>query len=102
MITPDDAVALQLALDADEIEWKMRRELLSRCARRLHLAALDADTAAVQRVWAGLAALAEELADDPDAAEIVDAAAEYVIAAQVNERGTGRLAELGVTLHSEM
>ena len=102
MIPPDDAVALQLALDADEIEWKMRRELLSRCARRLHLAAVDADVAAVRRVWAALSALTEELADDPDAAEIVDAAAEFVISAQVNERGTARLAELGMTLHSEM
>jgi hypothetical protein len=104
VIPPDDAVALQLALDADEIEWKMRRELLSRCARRVHLAAVDADAdaAAVRRVWVALSALTEELADDPDAAEIVDACAEYVVAAQVNERGTGRLAELGVTLHSEM
>ena len=81
---------------------EVRRELLSRSARRLVRAAVDADTAAVQRVWAALAALAEELADDPAAAEIVDAAAEYMIAAQANERGLGRLAELGVTLHSEM
>ena len=97
MIPPDDAAAFQLALDADEIEWRMRRELLSRCARRLHRAAVDADIAAVQRVWAALSALTEELADDSDAAEIVDAA-EYMIPAQVNERGVGRLAELGVTL----
>jgi hypothetical protein len=41
---------------------------------------------------AALSALTEELADDPAAAEIVDAAAEYVIAAQANERGLGRLA----------
>jgi hypothetical protein len=53
-------------------------------------------------VWAALSALTEELADDPDAAEVVDAAAEFVVAAQANERGLGRLGELGVTLHSEM
>ena len=58
-------------------------------------AAVDADVAAVRRVWAALSALTEELADDPDAAEIVDAAAEYVVSAQVNERGIARLAELG-------
>lgn len=102
MIPPDDAVALQLARDLDETEWRMRRELLSRCARRLHLAAVDADVAAVRRVWAALSALTEELADDPAAAEIVDAAAEYTVAAQANERGLARLAELGVTLHSEI
>jgi hypothetical protein len=82
----------ELALDADEAELAVRRDLLSRCARRLHWAAVDADIVAVQRVWAALSALTEELADDPDAAEIVDASAEYVIATQVNERGTGRLA----------
>ena len=43
-----------------------------------------------------------ELADDPDAAEIVDGGAEYLIATQVHERGTGRLAQLRVTLRSEM
>jgi hypothetical protein len=102
VIPPDDAVALQLALDADEAELSVRRDLHQPTAYRLVRAALDADTAAVQRVWAGLAALAEELADDPAAAEIVDACAEYVVGAQVGERGTARLAELGVTLHSEM
>ena len=102
MIPAEDAARLQLMLDADEAELSVRRELHQRTARRLVRAALDADTAAVQRLWAGLAALAEELADNPAAAEIVDACAEYVVGAQVNERGVGRLAELGVTLHSEM
>jgi hypothetical protein len=43
VIPPDDAVVLQPACDVAEVGWKMRRELLSRCARRLHLAAVDAD-----------------------------------------------------------
>ena len=101
MIPADDAARLQLMLDADEAELSVRRELHQRTAHRLVRAALDADTAAVQRLWAGLAALAEELADNPAAAEIADACAEYVVGAQVGERGTARLAELGVTL-SEM
>jgi hypothetical protein len=101
MILPEDAVALQLALDLDEAEWRMCQELGSRTARRLVRAAVDADVGAVQKVWVALHALAEQVAENSAAAEIVDAAAEYVVAAQVNERGLGRLAELGVTL-SEM
>ena len=90
----------ELALDADEAELTVRRDLLARCARRLRWAAVDADIVAVQRVWAALSALTGELADDPDAAEIVDGGAEYLIATQVHERGTGRLAQLRVTLRS--
>jgi hypothetical protein len=71
VIAPDQAIAPQFALDADEAELAVRRELLSRCARRLHRDAVDADVAAVRPVWAALSAVTEELADDLDAAEIM-------------------------------
>ena len=99
MISADDAVALQLALDADQAELTVRREVYSAAtARRPGSAAVAADIATVRRTWAGLCALAEELAADPAAAEIVEACAEYLVGVQVNERGVDRLGELGLTL----
>ena len=103
MSVPADEAArhalLQAALDADQAELTIRREVLRATYRRLVQTALAPDVATVRRTWAGLGALAEELAAvDPAAAEIVEACAQFLVGVQVNDGGVDRLGELGHTL----